>query len=142
MESPQHWFEDFGAGQLENGIASVALDSTFAETVSGSSDYHVFLTPEGDCRGLYVSRKTASGFEVRELGGGRSTVAFDYRIVALRRGFESVRLEDVTDRWNKTNTPMPASVSGPRFTTPSAPPAPVVPAQANGAGGTQLRAER
>jgi hypothetical protein len=142
MESPQHWFEDFGAGQLENGTAALSLDPTFAETVNGASDYHVFLTPEGDCRGLYVSRKTASGFEVRELGGGQSTVAFDYRIVALRRGFESVRLEDVTDRWNKMNTPMPASESGPRFKLPSAPPSPVVPAQANASGGTQLRAER
>jgi hypothetical protein len=142
MESPQHWFEDFGAGQLENGTASVALDPTFAETVSGATDYHIFLTPEGDCRGLYVSRKTASGFEVRELGGGGSTVAFDYRIVALRRGFESVRMEDVTDSWNKLNTSMPAPVSGPRFEHPSAPPAPVVPAQVNGAGSAQLRAER
>ena len=142
MESPQHWFEDFGAAQLENGTAAVALDPTFAETVNGAADYHVFLTPEGDCRGLYVSNKTPSGFEVRELGGGQSTVAFDYRIVALRRGFESVRLEDVTDRWNKMNTPMPTPESGPRFKTPSAPPAPVVPAQANNSGGAQFRAER
>ena len=142
MESPQHWFEDFGAGRLENGTAAVALDPTFAQTVNAASDYHVFLTPEGDCLGLYVSRKTASGFEVRELGGGRSTVAFDYRIVALRRGFENVRLEDVTDRWNKMNTSMPTPTPGAPFKTPSAPPVPVVPAQANNTGGTQLRAER
>ncbi|QNI33968.1 hypothetical protein H7849_08705 [Alloacidobacterium dinghuense] len=142
MESPQHWFEDFGAGRLENGTASVALDPTFAETVNGAADYHVFLTPEGDCRGLYISRKTASGFEVRELGGGGSTVAFDYRIVALRRGSESVRMEDVTERMNNMNTSMPALVSGPRFKLPSAPPAPVVPIQANDPGATRLRAER
>jgi hypothetical protein len=142
MESPQHWFEDFGAGRLENGTAAVTLDPTFAETVNGAADYHVFLTPEGDCRGLYISSKTASGFEVREQGGGRSTVAFDYRIVALRRGFESVRLEDVTERMNKTNTSMPAPVSGPRFKLPSAPPAPVVPIEANDRGATRLRSER
>jgi hypothetical protein len=142
MESPQHWFEDFGAGQLENGTAAVALDPTFAETVNGASDYHVFLTPEGDCRGLYVSSKTASGFEVRELGGGRSTVAFDYRIVALRRGFESVRLEDVTDRWNKMNTSIPAQVSGPEFKVPDPPPAPIASAQSSDPGGTQPGAQR
>ena len=142
LESPQHWFEDFGAGELANGTAAVALDPTFAETVNGASDYHVFLTPQGDCRGLYVSHKTASGFEVRELGGGRSTVAFDYRIVALRRGTETVRLEDVTDRWNEMNTPMPAPASGPRFHTPSAPPAPIMPAQTNNSGGKQFTAER
>ncbi|MBV8674146.1 MAG: hypothetical protein JOZ33_11985, partial [Acidobacteriaceae bacterium] len=131
MESPQHWFEDFGAGRLENGSAAVALEPTFAETVNGASDYHVFLTPEGDCRGLYVSRKTASGFEVRELGGGQSTVAFDYRIVALRRGFENVRLEDVTERWNKVNTPMSVPASGPGFRVPSPPPAPLVSTRSN-----------
>jgi hypothetical protein len=69
-------------------------------------------------------------------------VAFDYRIVALRRGFESVRLEDVTDRWSKMNTPMPAPVSGSRFKLPSAPPAPIASAQATASGGAQLRAER
>jgi hypothetical protein len=141
MESPQHWFEDFGAGQLADGAATVSLDPTFAETVNGAVDYHVFLTPEGDCRGLYVSRKTASGFEVRELDGGQSNVAFDYRIVALRRGFESVRLEDVTERWNKVNTPLPAPAPGPRFTLPSPPPAPR-PAEPNVSGETRLNAQR
>ena len=141
VESPENWFEDFGAGRLENGTASVALDPTFAETVKGTSDYHVFLTPEGDCRGLNVSRKTASGFEVRELGGGRSTVAFDYRIVALRRGFENVRLEDVTERWNKSNTPMPAPTSGPQFKLPSPPPAPRR-AESNVSEETRLNAQR
>ncbi len=131
MQSPQHWFEDFGGGHLANGTATVALDPTFAETVNGTSEYHVFLSPEGDCRGLYVSRKTASGFEVRELGGGQSNVAFDYRIVALRRGFESVRLEDVTERTNKMNESPTKPASGPRFTLPSPPPAPSTSKAAN-----------
>jgi hypothetical protein len=78
---------------------------------------------------------------VRELGGGRSTVAFDYRIVALRRGFENVRLEDLTERWNKINTPLPAPASGPRFTLPSPPPAPR-PAQPNVSEETRLDAQR
>jgi hypothetical protein len=29
------------------------------------------------------------------MGGGNSSVGFDYRIVAHRRGFENVRLQDV-----------------------------------------------
>jgi hypothetical protein len=125
MQSPQHWFEDFGGGQLANGAATIALDPTFAETVNGAADYHVFLTPEGDCHGLYVSRKTASGFEVRELGAGQSDVVFDYRIVALRRGSENVRLEDVTERVNNMNETLPKPVSGPQFKLPSPPPVPV-----------------
>jgi hypothetical protein len=33
-------------------------------------EYHVFLTPDGDCEGLYVIARTATGFEVRELRHG------------------------------------------------------------------------
>ena len=46
--------------------------------------YKVFLTPDGNCRGLYVYRKSATTFEVRELGRGHSNISFDYRIVAKR----------------------------------------------------------
>jgi hypothetical protein len=96
IESPENWFEDFGSGQLSNGAAVVSLEPTFAQTVNTSVDYHVFLTPKGDSRGLYVTNETATSFEVREQGGGTSSIAFDYRIVAKRKGFENVRLEDKT----------------------------------------------
>jgi hypothetical protein len=95
MESPELWFEDFGTGELSDGVAEVTLDPTFALTVNTEAGYHVFLTPNGDCEGLYVASKTAAGFEVRELRGGKSDVAFDYRIAAKRRGYESVRLEQL-----------------------------------------------
>jgi hypothetical protein len=95
MESPELWFEDFGAGELREGAAEVALDPTFALTVNTEADYHVFLTPNGDCEGLYVTNKTATGFQVRELRGGKSNVAFDYRIAAKRRGYESVRTDQL-----------------------------------------------
>jgi hypothetical protein len=95
VESPKNWFEDFGSGRLSNGSAVIELEPTFAQTVNTQS-YHVFLTPSGDCKGLYVSQKSAGGFEVRELGGGTSSVDFDYRIVAERRGFENIRMADKT----------------------------------------------
>ena len=101
MQSPENWFEDFGGGQLSSGAATVVLDPAFAETVNSSADYHVFLTPKGDCKGLFVAEESASGFVVREMGGGRSSVAFDYRIVAKRKGFENVRMADVTERQGK-----------------------------------------
>jgi hypothetical protein len=101
VQSPENWFEDFGSGTLVNGAATVGLDPTFAQTVNATTDYHVFLTPNGDCKGLYVSQKSASSFEIRELGGGRSSVAFDYRIVAKRIGYENVRLRDVTERYRR-----------------------------------------
>jgi hypothetical protein len=97
VQSPENWFEDFGSGQLTGGIGRVQLESTFAETVNMGADYHVFVTPKGDCKGLYVTGEGAGGFEVRELGGGRSNVGFDYRIVAHRKGYENLRLADATE---------------------------------------------
>src|SRR5580658_5611977 len=98
VQSPQNWYEDFGTDELKNGVAMVALDPQFADVANTGVDYHVFLTPNGDCKGLYVTRKTAAGFEVHELGGGRASISFDYRIVARRKGMETIRMADVTDR--------------------------------------------
>lgn len=94
VEAPEAWFEDFGAAELVDGRASVALEETFAALVL-RTDYHVFLTPEGDCRGLYVATKTKAGFEVRELQGGASTLRFSYRVVARRRDAPGERLAKV-----------------------------------------------
>ncbi len=95
VQSPENWFEDFGSGQLVNGSAEIALEPLFAQTIV-SGDYRVFPVPNGECKGLYIAQKTASGFVVQELGGGQSNVLFDYRIVARRRGYENVRLTDAT----------------------------------------------
>ena len=51
----------------------------------------MFVTPEGDCRGLYVHRKRSSSFEVRELAGGKSSIAFSYRIVGRRKDIKGDR---------------------------------------------------
>jgi hypothetical protein len=92
IESPEVWFEDFGVGKLEKGKAVVTIDALFAETVN-LEDYHVFVTPLGDCNGLYVTKKTPTGFTVHELGDGVADIAFDYRIVAHRLNYEDKRLE-------------------------------------------------
>jgi hypothetical protein len=96
MQSSEDWVEDFGSGALVAGVASIQLDSRYARTISGQANYHVFLTPAGDCDGLYIANRTATSFEVRELKSGTSSVQFDYRIVAHRKGFDSARLPDVT----------------------------------------------
>jgi len=100
VQSPENWMEDFGSGNLQNGVALITVDPGFGKTVTGDASYHVFLTPNGDSKGLYVISKTATTFEVRESGGGTSTLSFDYRIVAKRRGYETQRLVDVTERFN------------------------------------------
>jgi hypothetical protein len=84
MESPELWFEDFGSAGLRRGRVRVKLDADFAEVIA-TGDYRVFLTPEGDCNGLYVAKKSGAAFEVRELGGGKSSVNFSYRIVGRRK---------------------------------------------------------
>jgi hypothetical protein len=92
MESPEVWFEDFGSGRVMSGIASVTLDDRFLQTVDVKGGYHVFLTPKGDCKGLYIANESATGFDVREMGGGQATVDFDYRIVAHRAKYAKTRL--------------------------------------------------
>jgi hypothetical protein len=94
MESPESWFEDFGKGQVVNGRATVRLDGDFAAVVH-SNDYLVFPVAEGDCNGLYVSSKTPTSFEVREVKGGTSTLPFSYRVVAKRKDIAGPRLERV-----------------------------------------------
>src|SRR5580698_4630396 len=96
VEAPENWFEDFGSATLSNGKAVVPLDPTFTQTVNTGVDYHVFLTPNGDSNGLYLAAKSTTTFEIDEQGGGTSNIAFDYRIVARRRGYENIRLADMT----------------------------------------------
>ena len=98
VQSAENWMEDYGSGQLTNGSATIQVDAAFAETANTGVEFHVFLTPGGDCKGLYVANKTAGSFEVHELGGGTSSIAFDYKIVAKRNGLEAQRLVDVTER--------------------------------------------
>jgi len=122
VASPENWFEDFGSGQLSDGSAQIALEPAFASTVNTGEAYHVFLTPNGDSKGLYVAGKTAAGFEVREQGGGTSNISFDYRLVAKRRGYESVRLEDMTEQTAKLRqrqAEMQASRAGRKLSVPA-----------------------
>ena len=96
QESPEPYFEDFGRAQLAGGAANVALEREFAALVGGG-DYMVFSFPQGDTRGLYVSRQDAWGFEVREVQGGTGNVPFTYRIVTRRKNVEGRRFARVVD---------------------------------------------
>jgi hypothetical protein len=124
VQSAENWMEDFGTGELKLGVAVVKVDPVFAQTVTGDASYHVFITPNGDSEGLYVINKTATSFEVRESKGGTSSLTFDYRIVAKRRGYEAQRLIDVTERFSAERArAMPAenasAVHNPRPPRPS-----------------------
>ncbi|MBD5604019.1 MAG: hypothetical protein IAI48_02860 [Candidatus Eremiobacteraeota bacterium] len=78
--------EDTGTAQLVGGASAVRLDPAFAATIDNAPPYRVFLTPHGDSRGLYVASEAPASFVVRESQGGRSSLSFDYRIVAAPLG--------------------------------------------------------
>lgn len=93
-QNTEVWVEDFGTGQLANGLATVKIATDFAATVNLNAEYHVFLTPLGDCA-LYVAEKTATAFSVGAIGGKACSIAFDYRIVAKQAGMESYRMTEI-----------------------------------------------
>ena len=95
VESPESVFEDFGEARLVKGRAKLRLDRDFA-ALADMRHYHVFVTPYGDCNGLYVCNRNRNSFEVREQGGGTSAVRFSYRVVAKRKHVTVKRFQKIT----------------------------------------------
>ena len=89
--APRATIEDTGTARLTGGVGAVHLEPDFASTLDTSKGYQVFLTPDGDTRGLYVAAKYQGGFIVREAEHGRSSVYFDYRVVARLAGSSDER---------------------------------------------------
>lgn len=85
-EAPENLFQDYGAGQLENGRAHVIIDRIFAKNIVVNENHplRVFVQLEGDCAGVFVTNKSGTGFDVVELDGGRSNSPFTYTIIANR----------------------------------------------------------
>lgn len=86
-ESPEVLFQDYGTGQLVNGVATINIDPTFSKNilVDATHPLKVFIQLEGDCNGVYVANKTANGFTVTELANGTSNTPFSWMIVATRK---------------------------------------------------------
>jgi len=93
-EAAEVLFNDYGEGTLQGGKAHIDLDPTFAQTVTIDKTHpmKVFVQLEGDCKGVYVTNKTTSGFDVVELQGGASNAHFSYRIACKRKYYEDERL--------------------------------------------------
>jgi hypothetical protein len=92
LQSTEAWLEDFGRGELMDGMAVITIAADFGGIANLTQEYMVFVTLEGDCQGVYISNKTSTTFEVHELNGGKSSVPFGYRIVARPAGAETARL--------------------------------------------------
>jgi hypothetical protein len=88
VESPKVTVEDWGIAELKDGKAFVGFSEEFVALMSDKAEYAVFLTPEGECNGLYVSKKEFYGFEVRELNNGKSNIRFSWHVKAIRIGDE------------------------------------------------------
>ncbi len=98
MESPEVWFEDFGSAQLQGGVAVVRLDPMFLETVTIDEEHpmKVFVTLYGPNSGTWIERG-ADHFVVHENPGGAGAVDFDWRVVAKRKGLETLRLRSLDE---------------------------------------------
>jgi hypothetical protein len=85
-EAPENLFQDYGVGQLVNGKIHITIDPIFAKNIVVNEKHplRVFVQLEGDCQGVYVTNKTADGFDVVELNGGKSNTSFSWSIVANR----------------------------------------------------------
>jgi hypothetical protein len=85
-EAPEILFQDYGTGELVNGKAYIKMDPIFTKNIHVDKDnpIKVFVQLEGDCKGVYVTNKTAEGFEVVELQGGTSNVPFSWTVTATR----------------------------------------------------------
>lgn len=86
-EAPEVLFEDYGTASLVAGQANITIDPIFAKNIQVDANHplKVFIQLEGDCKGVYVTNKTANGFSVRELQSGNSNVDFSWHIVANRK---------------------------------------------------------
>jgi hypothetical protein len=85
-ESPEIYFTDYGEGKLVNGKAHIDIDPLFARNVVINKKHplRVYIQLEGDSNGVYVTNKSAAGFDVVELAGGTSDVPFQWNIVCNR----------------------------------------------------------
>jgi hypothetical protein len=71
-------------------MAHIEIDPDLSINILVDEDHpiKIFVTPEGDCNGVYITNKSAEGFDVVELQGGKSNVSFSWQIVATRASEE------------------------------------------------------
>ena len=88
-EAPEVFFQDHGSGKLENGKVHIELDPIFAKNIVANEKHplRVYIQLEGDCKGVYVTNKTQTGFDVVELNGGNSNAEFSWFVNANRADY-------------------------------------------------------
>ncbi len=91
-EGPEAAMYIRGTGRLVNGRARVTLPNHF-RNLAVEAGMTVQLTPlSADSKGLAVTIKRLDGIEVAELAGGHGEYEFDWRVEAVRRGYETYQV--------------------------------------------------
>jgi outer membrane protein OmpA-like peptidoglycan-associated protein len=85
-EAPEILFQDYGTGELKDGAAHIDLEGLMTKSIRVDEKHpmKVFIQLEGDCNGVFVTNKSAKGFDVKELQHGNSSVPFSWQIIASR----------------------------------------------------------
>ncbi len=86
-EAPEILFQDYGQGQLVNGKTHIDLDPNFAKnvTVNEKHPLRVIITMNDPTpNNVYVTNRTATGFDVIENNNGISNASFTYEVIANR----------------------------------------------------------
>lgn len=112
MESPQAIVEDFGTGRLAGGRCRVNLDAKLLSGIvaDAANPLMVFITLNDNCNGVYV-KTDGTGFDVYELQNGKSSAQFTWRVVAVRRGYEGMRMPAAPSALEHRATPVHTHVA-------------------------------
>lgn len=92
LEGPEAAAYLRGTGSLKDGSAEIDFPEHFQFIISSHS-MTIMLTPLSSAsKGLSVTRKSISGFTVRELWDGEGNYNFDWEVKAVRRGYENYQV--------------------------------------------------
>ena len=81
-----------GTAKLINGEAVVSLPEHFTLVTSTIVPLTVVVTPQENCNGLYVAKKSTKEIVIKELQNGKSNAEFDYIVIGVRKGYENVKI--------------------------------------------------
>ncbi|MBI5071910.1 hypothetical protein HZB93_03415 [Candidatus Falkowbacteria bacterium] len=116
-----------GTDRLENGTKMIDLsliDPEFVKNISAETPLKVVVTLNEQAYGVYVAEKTAYSFRVAELNAGTSDAAFDWIVIARRKGYEDPPPTEIIPPVEPTPAP---SEPAPAPTEPAPTPAPTEP---------------
>jgi len=113
VSAPESLFQDYGTGKLVNGRAQITINPILSEHILVDKEHplKVFVQLEGECNGVYVTNKSATGFEVVELSQGTSDVSFSYSIIASRASMNATTKEGNVQEFNAPNRFMTIDVN-------------------------------